>query len=237
MSTDLVTTVSCERLEKLEKLAFEDGGHIRLKYVQGVWKVDEEKVNGKVLTLQIDRVGHGYRKWVEQQPIQGPIEYVGVVDPNRAELGDTDESKWSINSEGAREDPWRFTFFVYLIDEEDMIYAWSTDSVGGIRAVRGLLTAWTNRMRRGKGGLPVVVLESGQFPSRRYGTKDKPVLRVLRWTDEDVAPASAPALSAQPISATIVSGPEKLAAAVKAQKQEIKMDDVAIPPFDDEIPL
>ena len=120
-------------------------------------------------------------KWQGGKPVEYRIRQPGVPVPERAELGDNDQSKWEAGPDGKPRDPWQNTHFVYLIDPQTAEeFTFSTSSWGGRDCVINL--AGQIKRMRSKYPDAVPLVELGAAPmSTKYGRKSKPTLKVIRW--------------------------------------------------------
>ena len=111
--------------------------------------------------------------------------------PSRAELGDTDESKWPKGrfSNGEPEDPWRACIEIPMQHKESgEEYTFTAMSKTALAAAKDLLA----QARRLPDGFdPVIRLNVGSYKSR-FGVVKKPVLsivgKVTRNAGEDALP-------------------------------------------------
>ena len=79
-------------------------------------------------------------RWEDKRPVEYIWREKGKPLPDREALSMWDDrSEWEIGLSGDKEDPWRDTRYVYLIDPTTMTaYTFSTHSTGGRNAVRDL---------------------------------------------------------------------------------------------------
>jgi hypothetical protein len=137
----------------------------------------------------------GWRKWEANKVVEERMGRVAdrFVPPARGELGDSDESKWEMQDDGTRRDPWQFTATVpFTRSDTDASYVFSVTSRGGLRAINGLVRAYGSRVKD-KGdaaGDPIVELQSDSYKHRTYGKIFFPLLHVVGWTDAGGRPLS-----------------------------------------------
>ena len=108
----------------------------------------------------------------------------GEEPPERDELDDRDQSTWGSGIDGKPQDPWLLQYLLPLenpVSGEIVVFA--TASLGGKRAIGDLCTIWGKRVKRGQHGLPVVQLQSGEMPTKKFGRVPCPVLKITGWTD------------------------------------------------------
>jgi hypothetical protein len=123
----------------------------------------------------------GWVKWEDGKPVEYRMREPGGRLPERGELGDNDQGKWEVGPDGHPRDPWQNTLFVYLIDPQTAEeFTYSTSSLGGRDCVINL--AGQIKRIRGKYSEAVPLVELGAAPMRtKYGSRSKPVLKVIDW--------------------------------------------------------
>jgi hypothetical protein len=106
----------------------------------------------------------------------------------RASLGDTDRALWPKGEDGQPEDPWKEAALLPMKNlTTGAEYTYSTSSIGGVRAVKRLVGAYSKQIQAAPqttaGHLPVVALgtSSYQHADRKRGTIYNPVLEGLDW--------------------------------------------------------
>jgi hypothetical protein len=113
----------------------------------------------------------------------------GTPKPERPECGD--ESTWPIGLSGIPEAPWKFTYFVYLIDVASGETLTFSGNSAGARIAVDELTQQIKSMRSLRpGSIPVVELSSVQMPTK-FGKKPRPSFKIVNWktrTTQEVAP-------------------------------------------------
>jgi hypothetical protein len=145
----------------------------------------------------------GWIQWVNKKPVQKyifrPID--GFVLPTRDRLPDQDKSRWPLDKDGKRSDPWQENHqFVFKDLTTDELVAWTTTSWYGRKAVGRLLDLYAREARKHPGLMPVVTLSAKDEVSPDYGLIPAPVLAVVDWRafGDGAAPpgsrASAPSL-------------------------------------------
>jgi hypothetical protein len=115
------------------------------------------------------------------------------------------------------------------MDEDGGLVTFSTNSVGGLRAVHELLVAYFKDVLH-DGLWPVVALGTGYFTSHEFGQVAKPAFSIVDW-DEPWAPPSGD-LHALP-APTGGNG----AKAIEAPKDDKTFEAPTIDDLDDEIPF
>jgi hypothetical protein len=115
----------------------------------------------------------------------------GTPKPEIPECGD--ECTWPLGLDGKPSRPWKWNFFVYVIDAESgETLTFSSNTVGGKIAVRDL-TQQIRSMRSMKpGSMPVVELQSAMMATD-WGKKPRPHFKITGWRMRDTenpAPAT-----------------------------------------------
>jgi hypothetical protein len=140
----------------------------------------------KLIVLQ---TAHAWVKWKDKRPVEYRIRTPNTKLPDRAELGDLDETQWELSPDGkSRKDPWQNTRFVYLIDPiTNEAFTFTTSSWGGRNAVIDLADQIVRTRRVRAGVVPLVELCAASHITK-FGRKSKPHFKVIEWrggTPED----------------------------------------------------
>lgn len=108
----------------------------------------------------------------------------GEVPAKRDELGDLDKSAWAIGLDGKPQDPWQEQYLLPLENPRSgEVFVFATGSYGGKRAASDLCSAWAKRESRGYRGQPIVQLQSGVMPTKKFGKVRCPEFKIVGWTD------------------------------------------------------
>jgi hypothetical protein len=151
--------------------------------------------------------------WVGQHRFHGegvpPSHEGGLIfgDPNfripaRDELGDLDPSEWPIGKfTNMAEDPWRPTIYVPLEDRSSgtivtLILSGATEQSAQIIAGNGLLNHCRSVRRRAPDKLPIVMLATGSYRSKKFGMQKKPAFRFVGLAPRDSTASPDTSLSA-----------------------------------------
>ena len=169
-----------------------------LKFNKGEWLLGEEgkKVpEGATFIANMEDYYRGWVRWWDGKPTDHLIGR--VIDrhrvPAREELGDLDESKWEIEPNGARRDPWARTVYLVMRDlSSDEIVCFTTSSDGGRKALVKLADRYDRLRNRYKAKMPVVCLESESYQHSVYGKILKPKFRIVDWAYWDDETATDP---------------------------------------------
>jgi hypothetical protein len=174
-------------------------GAPRLKFTKdGEFAIsDTENVPaGTRCIAHVDALEFGWVKWVDNQPVERRSGSVAdrYMPVSRSELGDLDESKWEIQPDGTRRDPWQFQAQLPLtrLDTQETL-EFTTGSKGGLRAIGMLSRAYGKRADKQPKSLPVVELQPDSYKHRQYGKIYVPALHIVGWTDANGVPLSAAA--------------------------------------------
>jgi hypothetical protein len=144
------------------------------------------------------------QKWIDQLPVETRILGPGEKFPDIKKLNEAcPKAEWTEGPSGEKRGPWQNQHVVYLLDPLTMArFTYATGTVGGTIAVRDLAerTTWM-RKYRGESVYPVVTL-SDTFMPTRFGGRQRPFFKIMRWITfgpgGDTLPASEqPALPAR----------------------------------------
>lgn len=158
---------------------------------------DSEKVAleaGTQLLAVMPVLQVGWQKWDGTRPAgdEFGLPAEGYRIPDRASLGDSDESTWAPDKEGSPRDPWQETALLPLVDPKTKkVFTYSTSSWSGRGAVGGLLKEFAAHVRQKPNELPILTLGSGVKKSRdpEIGRYKVPLLKIVGWTDGKAAMA------------------------------------------------
>jgi hypothetical protein len=118
--------------------------------------------------------------------------YENVPDIEREELGDLDREQWPIGMNGEKEDPWKPQFAIPMqrYDTGGEIFILIARGVVSMNSVGDLLGRFRGHPKRKAGCIPVVRIESGTYPSKKFGgRKPKPVYAIDGWVTPTGEPA------------------------------------------------
>jgi AAA domain-containing protein/DNA primase RepB-like protein len=160
----------------------------------GEWTAGQQGVEvqaGTELAAIIPAMLVGFVRWQDGELIaQEMVPLTPDYDPRplRASLGDTDRAMWPKGEDGEPEDPWKEGALLPLKNlKTGAEYTYSTSSVGGCRAVKQLVGAYSKQIKAApettSGHLPVVQIgaRSYQHQDRKRGTIYNPVLEGIDW--------------------------------------------------------
>jgi len=160
----------------------------------GEWTAGQQSVEiplGTQLVAIIPEMLVGYVQWkdgelVEQALVPLTPEYDAKA--LRETLGDTDREEWPRNDDGELEDPWKEAALLPMKNlATGAEYTFSTSSVGGCRAVKQLVGAYSKQIQAAPettaGHLPVIELGASSYKHQKKerGTIYNPVLLGVDW--------------------------------------------------------
>ena len=157
----------------------------------GEYKAGQDKLDvpaGTKLVAGIPSLRVGWVKWVGNKPADMRMGLIveGFAPPLRGDLGDIDEDSWERFDDGRPRDPWQFTNYLQMLDEEDgSIYTFATASKGGLSAVGELCKAYGERIRTSPDDVPIVELGMRSYlhPNKSFGEIRTPQFDVVGWVE------------------------------------------------------
>lgn len=160
-----------------------------LKFSKGDYtagSTDDEVPLGTRLVAVMGSLTIGWVKWQGSRPAEqrmGPVAD-NFQPASRSELGDTDESEWETDGEGASRDPWQFTNYLILVEQEaGKTFTFTTSSRGGLGAIGELSKSYGKTMRQRPDQFPVIELDVGSYlhSNRSYGRIKFPIFKIVDW--------------------------------------------------------
>jgi hypothetical protein len=166
-----------------------------LKFSKGAYVAGQDNIElpmGTRFLCNTDHMLRGWIRWENNKPAEQIMGLIseGFVPPKRDSLGfgykpgdneDTcDKSEWEVDEQsGQSRDPWQVAYYVLLheLDGEgkplaaDGIYTFTTQSKGGIDAVRGFCAAIGKWYRLKPDEYPIITAGYDQYehPNPRFG--------------------------------------------------------------------
>jgi hypothetical protein len=138
-------------------------------------------------------------RWDGRDPVEFITAEPGRKLPGRETLSHLEKETWPPGMDGKPADPWCETYYVYIINTRTAADAtFTTHSIGGRRAVRGLAGAIRNMRRSHPGAVPIVGLDCAMMPTD-WGPKPRPSFKIIDWKLPAAPPAAAPAAVSPPI--------------------------------------
>jgi hypothetical protein len=204
VSTALLVPITSTREEALERHLSEWGGSggrlIAFNGSTGIHRTLDDGVevpSGTEFVAFLHETRRGYIKFKEGAPPD--VRMVGIsedaeVSP-RKELGDLDQSKWPRGLDGNPEDPWKEQIVISLArrDAGGELFVYVARGSVALNSVADLLGRWRRHPKRRAGLIPVLRLENGTYPSKKFGgLKPKPLLSIIGWVTKDGSPLPPP---------------------------------------------
>jgi hypothetical protein len=128
---------------------------------------------GTTLTVAADELLAGWIRWFDSKPTEHNMVRVadGKQPPKRGDLGDQDHSTWETDDRGEPRDPWQFTNYLPMMDENSELYTFTTSSAGGLTAISDVVRRYGQHRRRHPDVYPIVRLgvDSYQHKKKEYG--------------------------------------------------------------------
>jgi hypothetical protein len=149
----------------------------------GVWiTANEEELPENIELIAVERVAV-IQKWgADQKPLETKWLAVGEKIDVDALNEATPNAEWREDINGKPVGPWQRQQVVYLLDFNTMEkYTYVTSTVGGNMCVADLLDR-VKTMRRLKGvQVYAVVTPTKTFMKTRFGGRQRPAFRIMRW--------------------------------------------------------
>ena len=160
-----------------------------LKFVKGQFlSGDNEVPAGREFIAHANQLAHGYTKFVGGKVAEQRMGLVAdptFVLPERADLGDTDQSTWETDHNSKPRDPWTRQYYLPLEDNETgELYTFVTGSQGGNSAIGKLLAQY---VRNAHLGVPLIELVAGSYRHKQFGPVPVPEFKVTAWTSGPVS--------------------------------------------------
>jgi hypothetical protein len=183
-------------LRNFDQVGHKEASGDILKFSKGEWIAKDRVMNGAILTAQMIDLCHGWRKWVNLKIVDSDIGFIrnGFVPKQRNDLDAFDEKEWAAGPDGKPADPWSWSYYLRLVDENGGAFVWTASSHGARGAIGDLAKQFARKNRN-----PIVRLDADSYRHAQYGKVMVPVLAVVEWDEADVempalaAPASPPA--------------------------------------------
>lgn len=209
-------------IDPFDRVANRSGGpsHITgdlLRFTKrGEFRAGQEKdliPEGTRMMVYMPGLKEGYVRWQDGRPTQHLVGLVSEFEaPDRNTLGDLDPSTWPLLG-GKPNDPWQFTYYLIMCDQQGQIYTYVTSSETGCGAVSGLAKMYAPRRRMKPDEIPVISLHSRPWKHVEFGDMVAPELKVVGWSkipDTFAEIASNLAVSEQPLLGSALEPDEQL---------------------------
>jgi hypothetical protein len=141
---------------------------------------DELSADLELVAVDVARV---VQKWQDQQPVETIILEPHQKFPDIEEMNEkVPREEWVEGPDRKLRGPWQGQHILYLLDPKTMDkYTFPTGTVGGKIAVRELRdkTMWMRRLRGSN--VYAVILLSDTFMKNRFGGRQRPHFKIMRW--------------------------------------------------------
>jgi hypothetical protein len=128
-------------------------------------------------------VGRVVQKWRDGQPVETIVLEPHQKFPDVEELNEkVPKKEWVEGPDGNMRGPWQAQHILYLLDPRTMDkFTFPTGTTGGRIAVRDLVdkTTWMRRLRGPN--VYAVVLLSDAFMNTKWGGRQRPHFKIVRW--------------------------------------------------------
>jgi hypothetical protein len=142
---------------------------------------DELPADLELVAVDVARI---VQKWQDQQPVETIILEPHQKFPDIEEMNEkVPREEWIEGPDGQLRGPYQAQHVLYLLDPATMDkFTFPTGTVGGRIAIRELRDKlmWMRRLR-GPNVYPVVLL-SDTFMNTRFGGRQRPHFKIVRWT-------------------------------------------------------
>jgi hypothetical protein len=153
-----------------------------LKYSHPEYKLNGDNIGipkGRYIPLYLR---DAWVLWENNKPAEHRITPDNGCPPMREELGCTDESQWPKGQNGQPTDPWKFTYYLGLINQGNGAeVTFITDTLGGCRAIEDL----QNQIANVRAAHPEAraIIELGTAPWKLKGgiKSTRPNFNVVDW--------------------------------------------------------
>jgi hypothetical protein len=164
-----------------------DDAEVRLlKFSNGEFKVGSENVAlGTKFFADVPKWTKAWIKFEDKKVVDRKLYRVarGEVPPDRLELDDLHLANHK-REDGMSDDPWSYQYQLPLEDvTTGAILIFTTQSLGGQRAVRELGDEYAKRAKTGLFGGPIVQLAT-QDMTTQHGTVSRPLFKIVGWEDD-----------------------------------------------------
>jgi len=200
---------------------------------------DELSTDLELVAVDIGRV---VQKWSDGQPVETIILEPHQKFPDVEEMNEkVPKKEWVEGPDGNMRGPWQAQHILYLLDPKTMDkYTFPTGTTGGRIAIRELVdkTTWMRRLRGPN--VYAVVLPSDTFMNTKWGGRQRPHFKIVRWVSlggeggqvEALPPPPPPPTSKDAPAPQTTSQPDLPLNEVKEPSLAEEMDD-EIPDFEE----
>jgi hypothetical protein len=180
-----------------------------------IWIDDnDEKIASDLELVVVDRV-RVLQKWIDQKPVKEETRFLEPTEKwlDVEAMNDAaPRSEWREGQDGKPQGPWQCQWVIYLLDLKTLDrYTYPTNTTGGHILVGDLSERIkTMRRLRGEHVYPVIRL-TDTFMATRWGGRQRPAFKFMRWIKLDSEGA---------VALPAPEGPQGPAAQLEAFAQE-----------------
>jgi hypothetical protein len=194
-----------------------------------VTRDEEELPKLEFVAVAVKRV---VQRWEDQKPVETIVLEPHQKFPDIQEMNEKiPREEWGEGPDGKPRGPWQAQHILYLLDPETMdTVTFPTGTNGGRRAICELRDkiVWMQKYR-GLGAYPVVIL-SDTFMPTKWGGRQRPHFKIVRWVRLGGEGGEVEALPPPPATPTPAAQPELPLVQEPSLKEELNDD---IPTFDE----
>jgi hypothetical protein len=158
-----------------------------IRFVKGDYLAGTNKTEipgGSEFLAAVDAIIVGWQRWLGKQQVEKRLGRIsdGFVEPEREELGHTDESTWEVDTEGRPVDPWAKTRMLPMKRLSDgALFTLVLNGKGRSGdAIARLVGAYGRSQHRGT-DYPIIRLLADAYAHKVYGRIKYPVLSIVGW--------------------------------------------------------
>src|SRR6516162_2586098 len=150
---------------------------------EGKWVTRDGEELPTDLELVAANVNRVVQKWSDGQPVETIILQPHQKFPDVEEMNEkVPKKEWVEGPDGQPRGPWQAQHILYLLDPKTMDkFTFPTGTVGGRIGIRELVdkTTWMRRLRGPN--VYAVVLLSDTFMNTKWGGRQRPHFKIVRW--------------------------------------------------------
>jgi hypothetical protein len=138
-----------------------------LRFSKGDWIAgkDDTVDVGTTFTANLDELMAGWIKWLDSKRVEQIMIRVadGIAPKLRTELGDTDATEWPVDKTGQSKDPWQFTNYLPMMNDNGELFTFTTSSRGGINAIADLSRRHARHRAKHPNVFPLIALNVDSY--------------------------------------------------------------------------
>jgi hypothetical protein len=195
---------------------------------------DGDELSADLELVAVD-VGRVVQKWQDDRPVETIVLQPHQKFPDIEEMNEkVPKKEWVEGPDGNMRGPWQAQHVLYLLDPQTMDrYTFPTGTTGGRIAVRDLRdkTIWIRRLRGPN--VYAVVLLSDTFMATKWGGRQRPHFKIVRWVRLGGEGGEVEALPPPPTSKDQLD--EFAKSADKTAQPDLPLNEVAEPSLAEEM--